>query len=434
MKISLALSIAILLVGIVPGLFQRQHLTDLREEHRTLVAKAVKLGISVADDDETRQTKKQRVDTAKKVGAIADEMASFYLEMAALDAAGQGREQAVQDRKLEMKERLLAMDPAMLKQVIATLEGHPSIPDDARSGLIASTLLNLTEDRPETALALVIQAYGVLEKSPLGDQVVASALKRWATDSPESALSWLQANAEKYPGLASEEAKRALISGTASNDPAHAFKLMADLLPKDKSAAVRAIVAGCTAVPEKRDLFLSTLRGHLSAVADPAESRQLRDDAFQSLGRHLSKGNFEEGSEWVDKAGFSPEEMEKFATGLSYFSAKKDTGRWIDWLSANLPVEGAAGPVSTLVSEWTQKDHQAAGQWLVAAKDGPVKISAVRAYAAAVAEFEPTVATQWAMTLPAGPARDSTLRAIHQNWPASDPDGAAAFAREHGLK
>jgi hypothetical protein len=38
------------------------------------------------------------------------------------------------------------------------------------------------------------------------------------------------------------------------------------------------------------------------------------------------------------------------------------------------------------------------------------------------------------MTLPPGPGRDSTLRTVYQNWPASDPEGAAAFAREHGLE
>jgi ferric-dicitrate binding protein FerR (iron transport regulator) len=58
----------------------------------------------------------------------------------------------------------------------------------------------------------------------------------------------------------------------------------------------------------------------------------------------------------------------------------------------------------------------------------------VQAYATAVAEYEPKVAAQWAMTLPEGPAREATLQAVYQNWPASDPDGAAAFAREHGLQ
>lgn len=51
----------------------------------------------------------------------------------------------------------------------------------------------------------------------------------------------------------------------------------------------------------------------------------------------------------------------------------------------------------------------------------------------AVAEYEPQVAAQWALTLPAGEARQRTLLRIYQNWPKADAAAAAAFAKEQGL-
>jgi hypothetical protein len=33
-----------------------------------------------------------------------------------------------------------------------------------------------------------------------------------------------------------------------------------------------------------------------------------------------------------------------------------------------------------------------------------------------------------------GQERDRTLKNIHLNWPKNDPEGAAAFAAEHGIK
>jgi hypothetical protein len=134
------------------------------------------------------------------------------------------------------------------------------------------------------------------------------------------------------------------------------------------------------------------------------------------------------------EAKFTPQEKEQFAGGLTYFTTKQDTGRWVEWMAGNLSANDLPDPVREIVGEWTQQDYVAAGKWLSTAADGPAKTAAVESYAEAVAEYEPQIAAQWAMTLPPGPGRDSTLRTVYQNWPASDPEGAAAFAREHGLE
>ena len=134
------------------------------------------------------------------------------------------------------------------------------------------------------------------------------------------------------------------------------------------------------------------------------------------------------------ETGLTPSEKVRLANELTYFTTKADTGRWVEWMSGNLPEELFAEPVRKLIGEWTEQDYVAAGKWLATAPDGPAKVAAVEAYARAVARYESQVAGQWAMTLPPGTARNATLRAVHQNWPADDPEGAAAFAREHGLE
>ncbi len=435
MKASLALAIAILVIGIIPGLFQKKRLAQLREEHTTLAAAAVQSGLTVPDSSSpSRQTKKLRADTGKEATIIADGIVTFYVEMADLQASGESQEQALQDRRQEMKSRLMALDTGRLKQVIASLEGRPGIPDEAKRDIIGFTILHLTDEHPQEALALFTQAYGTLEKSAIGGQVLSSALNRWAQDSPEAALEWIRNQTPIYADVASDQAKRAVVSGTAVQNPALAFQLLGELQPDDKAAAVQAIVTSGQQEPGKSDLVLAALRQHLTTVSDAQERDTLRAKAFESFARHLSDGGFDAGSAWVEKAGFSAQEKEQFSAGLSYFGTKQETGRWIDWLSTHLTTGSIAAPVSSLVSEWTQMDHQSAGKWLVSAQDGPAKIYAVQAYSIAVAEYEPAVAAQWAMTLPAGPSRDTTLRAIHKNWPASDPAGAELFANEHGLK
>ena len=139
-------------------------------------------------------------------------------------------------------------------------------------------------------------------------------------------------------------------------------------------------------------------------------------------------------SQWLAKSKLTPDEKSSFAAGLSYSATGDDTGKWIEWMASNLTAESLEEPVKELVGEWTEQDYQASGKWLAAAPESPAKHTAVLAYAEAVAEYEPQVAGQWAMTLPPGPVRDETLKVIYQNWPGNDPVGAAAFAREHGLE
>lgn len=428
MKTSIALAIAIVVIGVVPGLFQHQRLAQLREEHHILVAEAVKYGLSESDSAEVRQTKRNRLEMSKQAGAIADEIVALLYET--LRSSGEEENQDVQDRRMEMKSRLASMEPSLLRQVIASLEGKQGIPDDFKRNIIGFAILNLSEEDPEAAVELFTQAHEILEKSDIGDHVIFSSLSRWAEISPEPALTWLRDN----PDVAGDQAKRAVISGTAVNDPALAFTLIDDLYPGDKSAAIQAILASSHEAPEKRDIVLAALRERLASMGDKQERDELRAEAFESYARNLSAGGFEACTTWVEKAGFSAEEKIKFSAGLSYFNTKEETGRWIEWLSTNLAAESVTESVSLLVSEWTQEDYQSAGKWLHSAKDGPAKMAAVQSYATVVAEYDPTVATHWAMTLPAGPERDSTLQSIYQNWPGSDPDGAAAFAREHGLE
>lgn len=434
MKKSIALTIAILVLGVVPGLFLHARLTHLREEHRKLVVEAGKFGLSDHDSVETHLTKRHHVGIGKQAGAIADEIVSFSSEIEQLKKSGGKQDQALQDRALDVMSRLASLDPATLKQVIAALEENSSISEDTKRNIIGFAILNLSDDHPEAAVALFTEAAGILEKSTIGDQVISSALTRWAEVSPDAALSWIRANTAKYPEIAGDEAKRAIIAGSAANDPKLAFKLLGELNLDEKSGAIQAILASGQDAPEKRDAVLAALREHLAGISSDQERDELRGEAFESFARNLNSEDFEASTAWVVKAGFTAEEKEKFAAGLSYFNTKENTGKWIDWLSKNLSSESVTSPVSELVGEWTQQDYQSAGKWLVAAPDGPAKAAAVQAYATAVAEYEPKVAAQWAMTLPAGPARDSTLQSIYQNWPASDPDGAAAFAREHGLE
>ncbi len=175
------------------------------------------------------------------------------------------------------------------------------------------------------------------------------------------------------------------------------------------------------------------LSAELVSRGMPATMPRKRN-AIVDIVRNQGADDFDSVSRRILERQPTLEEKVTFANELPSFATDEDTGRWIEWMSSNLPADSLAEQVAALLREWTRQDYQAAGNWLAAAPESPAKHAAVLAYAGAVAEYEPQVAGQWAMTLPRGPVREEALKTIYQNWPIDDPVGAAAFAREHGME
>ena len=84
MKRSIALSIAILVIGSLPALFQQKRLNDLHAEVGKLTSEAVRLG--VLDDaslspSERRLTKHQRADREKQARSVTADILAFRPEL-----------------------------------------------------------------------------------------------------------------------------------------------------------------------------------------------------------------------------------------------------------------------------------------------------------------------------------------------------------------
>ena len=437
MKKSIMLAIAILALGAAPGFFQANRLAGLREDHRKLVLVAVNLGIAPGDStlgSEPRLTKRQRDDQAKQSLSIGSAVIAFAREMESIEQSGGTPDPDLQKRAMETMARLMELDPSELAQVIARLRESKEISSETRGNIIAFSIMSLSNDHPEAAVALFAESSDLLDQNMLGDHVISSALSRWAELNPSAALDWIKKNSEAHPEIASDEAKAGVIAGAATTDPRLAFKLMSEMKFEHSMSAINAIIMTGHENPEQRNAVLSALREHVAGVPNEAEREEIQSKALEMFARTADSEGFDSLSKWMDSSKFTPTEKEQFAGGLTYFTTKQETGRWVEWMSGNLPAGSLSDPVREVVGEWTQQDYVSAGQWLSTSSDGPAKTAAVEAYAAAVAEYEPQVAAQWTMTLPPGPGRDSTLKSVHENWPASDPEGATAFAREHGLE
>jgi hypothetical protein len=435
-KVSIAASIFILLVAALFGYHGHQQLVSVRETHAQLVASANQLGISLdpsRPDATVRITKREREDKQADAKAAAADFIAFAREMEASQKEGGPRDEAQQKRVMEIMDRMMSLDSAQLKILIAEVRAAKDLKDETRQGLIGFSIMTLSNDHPQAALTLLTESSDLFEGGGMGSHVISSSLAKWAKADPLAAVEWVRNHSAKFPDLITDDAKRGLISGTATQDPKLAFKLVGELGLKDTSQAISGI-ANAARTPEQRSITLAALREHLADLKDEPARRNLSNSAVREFARNLGKEGFEAGSQWVATAGFAPAELESFAGGLHGSIKNGENGRWIEWIGDKLPPEKGSDNIRNLVHDWTQTDYQAAGQWLATAPDGPTRNSAVRSYAETVSRYEPATAAQWALTLPPGKDRDQTLRNIHQNWPKEDAAAKEAFAKEHRIE
>ena len=439
MKISIAASILILLVAALFGVPNQKRLTVVRQSHAQLVAEAAQLGISLDPSNPAapvRITKRGRGNKEADAKLAAAEFIAFAKEMEAIEKKGGPPDEAQQKRIMEIMDRMMSLDSAQLKILITELRASKELKDESRQGLIVFSIMTLSNDHPQAALALFTESADLFKDDGMGNYIVSSSLAKWAKDDPLAALEWVRKNSKKFPDLVTDDAKRGLISGTAVSDPKLAFKLIGELGIKEISQSIDSIISAAK-TPEERTATLAAVRGHLKTLPDENTRNEFSGNAMRRFTDQITEEGYDAGSKWIAESNFSPTELESFASGLKASDKTGENGQWIEWIAKNLPSEKSENQILKFVGNWTKNDFQAAGKWLATAPAGPTKNTSIRSYAETVSRYEPETAAQWALTLPPGQDRDKTLKKIYNNWPKSDDaatEAAAAFAKEHGIK
>lgn len=336
----------------------------------------------------------------------------------------------MEDYSLDWLRRVSSLDEAEIRKQLIDLQDCADISKETRRNLIGLTLLSLTKDRPAVALAV---AEGLSpEKNPLAGYGESLALSSLAKTDANAALAWIRRKQADDTTWDGSEARRAVLSSLAEHDPAAAVRAIAGIGSQPGDGTIEAIAGAGAKDPAQRTAVLDALRGYISTLP-PDQREDMTTDALSAIATHMEREDFSATTGWLESSHLSSKEIEAFADGMDYTQTQGETGQWIEWLGKRLDAEQLSSSVGSLMSDWTQQDYQAAGKWLAAAPAGPAKEEAVASYVSEVAEYEPQVAIQWAMTLPES-RRTESFQTIYDNWPESDKAGAENFARQHHLE
>jgi hypothetical protein len=433
MKIPILLTIVILAIAAMLGWRNHRELGQSRETQTRLLAEARALGLdpeAAARTDGAAAASRRPRESAGDRAAIARDfarrLALFAREIKEIEKSGEPPPEDFQQRIFELIEEMLGLDAAQVKVLVAELRVHPELDQEMRVNIIGFAIISLADKQPRAALSLIAEAQDLLKGK---DHVVTATLERWARTEPLAALEWIRDHPATFTPESAEQAKLAVIGGTARQDPKLAFQLIRETGIQNLDEAGRKI-ADAASTPADRDAVLAAMR----AMPEPesTEGGSLAGAVIRRLTSKALADGFAEASSWIEKSSLSETETSAAVSEISSHSGK-DTGRWIDWMAEKLPASAVDQKVGPMMERWTREDYQAAGTWLAASPAGPARHAAVRSYAKTVAPYEPATAAQWALTLPAGPPRDDLLRHIHDQWKHSDEAAAAAFARQQNI-
>lgn len=441
MKMPIAISLLILAVGTMISWNDGSRLAEVKARHDKLAEEARQQGIFPDKIHETAggpPPKRDRESQGRKkedeARATAKEAIAFAKEMAAIRKSGEAPDSDMQKRMRDFMQRMISLDASQIKTLVAEVSASDELEEEARQGLLRFAIMTLSEEHPQAALAIFTESSELLGKQ--SRRVVSSALASWAKTDPSAAVDWFRKNGEKFPDIATDDTKLGIIGGAAASDPKEAFSLIAELGMKDPRIAIDTI-ASTQQTPEARTATLAALRAYLANLPDEKARKDAGASPFSSLASGMAREGISQATQWVDKANLTEDELVAFSKGLGHDVKKSETGQWVEWLGSKLPADKGDRQIRWMIGNWTQNDYLAAGTWLASTPEGPAKVSSTRAYAEAVAKYEPETAEQWAMTLPAGDSRQETLKNIYSNWPKKDEaDKAAAedFAGKHGIK
>ncbi len=432
MKISIAISALILATAAGLGWQIDGLLAAARADERKLATEAARLGISVGDAHSTRSAKRVRIDREAEARLLAIE----YIQLAKTSETDRKPDEASQTRYRDCFARISALDGTSLKILIAELLASPELDGRKRAEQVVHLLrMVLAKKDPRAALAFVMEHSAALKNANGIEYVISDSLGNWAKDDPVSAVQWMKKNAAEYPDAMKAQSMGNVFHSAAGKDPRLAFMLMAGLglNASDSHSAMHDIVSAA-ATDEQRNDTLAALREYREAHKDDKEARQAADQMVGYFSWGFKKDGFEAGSKWLASANLTSKELDSICGELTRNYNGDEHVQWVEWIGGNFSPGKGDQHIINLIGNWTEQDYEAVGKWLGDAPDGPAKNAAIRGYALTIYKHDRETAMQWIMTLPPDERREKTLRFILVNKLQDDPEAAAAFKTEHGLK
>ena len=434
MKISIALALLILALGVPLGWLDHQRLARTREHHTQLVAAATQSGTNrdpKRRSDGLRGTKRgheNKEEVARKLAA------DFIANSIAMGGKNGKLTRAEQDQMSDLLASVASLDAAQLKTLFAEILASKELIGGARRKLLFS-LAEVASDHPQAALAMLTECVDLSKEADLAKDLTSASLAKWAREDALAMLEWVRKNGDIFSKFVDENNKVRIIGAAAVNHPALALRLIDEigLNPARKGSAFFEIAQAAETAAE-RTTTLQAISAYLAALPAGEGKDSASVALIPSIIKRNAKDGFDAATQWLEHSGMTPEQLKFLPRACILWDIQlSEIGKWVEWMGKTELGDRNEWYRREMVRNWTENDPQAAGTWLASLPDGSTKNVSISSFAKSVSLHDPETAAQWAMTLPPGENRDNTLQKIYKNWPKDDETAKQAFAKKHGL-
>jgi hypothetical protein len=256
---------------------------------------------------------------------------------------------------------------------------------------------------------------------------------RGAEESPEEVIRWYADHGAAFSDhektIHSDQVLRAL----GQTDPELAFRMIEGLGIQDVEKATSVIASSARTLDQASE-SLAAFRNQLATFGNTEVQESLRFGVNTSLITNSFSHGFDEAVDWIGRAGFSQKELADYISRVRRSVRQDEAPRWLSCIDENITDRGIVSQViPELVGDWTQTDHKAAAEWLEHQPDSDIKTAAVQSHALTLSRYQPEAAAQWAIKLPEGDARSTTMKMVLERWRSIDRAAADAFAEKNGI-
>lgn len=417
MKISLVISALIFIAAAAIGLPRLLRLQVVKNHYHELEEHAQDLGIS---PDSPSITHSNRSPTSHKKATSPETVNHFTSRI--VDHLGQSGTTEEQNKIIS---ELITLSPSDWTLLVQQLAQEQTIEKDAKINFLKAAFMTLFRDYPAAGLSLTMEMGQSFQQSGKSyDSKIQVTVSCLTGKDPESAAQWAldhPAQAAKFSYLG-----ESIIRSAVTKDPHLALRLIKTLNLSDDPQSYLSIGRG---------IDKESAHNFINFVRSGALSAEQKNQALVGIASSELIKDFDAATSWFLSSDLTAEEQLIATQNLNYYSVKKDTSQWLDWLTKRdlAPVE-LIRRQTKLLEGWSRQDFAAASNWLNQQPAGESKNAVVKTFAEALSYNEPEAAADWATTLPDGQGRTKLLQTIHSSLKEKDPAAAATLAEKHQLK
>ena len=105
----------------------------------------------------------------------------------------------------------------------------------------------------------------------------------------------------------------------------------------------------------------------------------------------------------------------------------------IAWIMESIDEEGQRRAIPNAISNWANRDFNAAGEYLGTMPPSDIKDRAIQRFAQTVALLDPEAAAEWSLQIGDERLRHSALQLATAQWRNKNDEAAKQWLKEHGL-